>query len=420
MKSILMQLRYCALVPLAFTALFGSGCSEKPKWRGYDPGPAASASAAASAAEAPAAQPPRDPVRPLHRRTYSIVTDGDIVHTGTTAGVVSWDFSDRNDPKRLASVVLEGSVQHVAALPEPSSLLAVSTGPTGLAFVDAAKAKQNELELVNEHPWKADERGGCHSAWRFVPATDTTGFVACGGSGVARVDIAEADKAAVDAMVSVGGYVRDVAVLDEASGVPKPAASSRKVAAAAGYRGLAVVDFGGIKPRALAEVELGGEARAVDVRDGHAFVAAGAAGLVIVDLRKPKEPEVVGRISPKTTDMARGIALSGSHALLCLGDSGLVVVDVTDPAKPKEVGRFDPKRALNRVTVSGQHLFVANDADGVAILDIGEPTEPKQIFPPTDDASGKADSGKSNNKAGDENVKTGAKPAAESDSGSKN
>jgi hypothetical protein len=90
---------------------------------------------------------------------------------------------------------------------------------------------------------------------------------------------------------------------------------------------------------------------------------------------------VVGKLLPKTTDMARGIALSGSHALLCIGDSGLAVIDVSDPAKPAEVGRFDPKGAVNRVTVSGTRLFVANDSDGVAILDVSKPSEPKQVFP---------------------------------------
>ena len=127
---------------------------------------------------------------------------------------------------------------------------------------------------------------------------------------------------------------------------------------------------------------MGGEARGLAVHDGHAYVAAGAAGLVIVDVSKPDSPQVVGRLLPKTTDMARGISLSGHLALLCLGDSGLAVIDVGDPAAPKEIGRFDPARALNRVTVEGERLFVANDADGVAILDISKPEKPRQVFPP--------------------------------------
>jgi len=314
--------------------------------------------------------------------------DGDLVHTGTTAGVVSWDFSDRDHPVRLASVVLQDAAQSVTALPEPSTLLAVATGPSGLALVDTKSVKDEEIETVNEHPWSADRRNGCHTAWRFVAADAQSGFLACGSAGVSRVDLQEPKKPDLGEPVSVGGYVRDVAVLDESSGVPGPAASNKKVAVAAGMRGLAVADFGGLAPRQIAEVGLGGEARGLALHDGHAYVAAGAAGLVVVDLRKPAQPLVVGRLLPETTDMARGIAMSGDRALLCLGDSGLVIVDVDDPSKPRELGRFDPDRALNRVAVRGAEVFVANDDGGVAVLDVTDPRKPSQVYPP--EAAGEA------------------------------
>jgi LVIVD repeat len=365
------------------------GC-DKPTWRGYDPSGSASASASAAAASSPVDKEhaaPSDPVLPLHRRTYSIVVDGDFVHAGTTAGVVSWDFTDRMKPKRLASLVLQGSVQRVTKLPAPSTLLAVATGPTGVALVDVGSVKEAKLTLVNQHPWSTEARGGCHAAWGLAPGATGVGFLACGGAGVARMDLSDPTNAAITARVSVDGYVRDVAVLDEEAGLPKAAASAKRVAAAAGLGGLAIVDFGGIKPKSLTQVDLGGEARALAVKDGHAYVAAGAAGLVIVDVRKPTSPAVVGRLLPKTTDMARGVSMFESYALLCLGDSGLAVVDVSNPASPREVGRFDPEPALNRVAVSGQQLFAANDADGVAILDISKPDNPTQVYPPPTEAS---------------------------------
>jgi hypothetical protein len=369
------------LVGLALVLALGSGC-KKPKWRGHDPA-ASSAVAKTAPSEPPSDAPaqPRDPVRPLHQRTYSIAVDGDVVHAGTTAGVVSWDFSDPKKPEVIATLVLRDSVQHLAKIPE-SDLIAVATGPTGIALVDVGSVRSKTLTLVNEHPWSKEAREGCHAAWRLLPAKPGVGFVACGGGGVARVNLTDAKNPKVDRRVSVDGYVRDLSLLDEAAGIPKPVASHQKVIAAAGVRGVAVVDFGGIQPRVLANLDVGGEARAVEAHGGHAYVAAGAAGLVVVDVNDPRAPVVVGSLLPKTTDMARGIAISGTHALLCLGDSGLVVADISDPREPKEIGRFDPKRALNRVTVSGQRLFAANDADGVAILDISNPSEPTQVFPP--------------------------------------
>ena len=235
--------------------------------------------------------------------------------------------------------------------------------------------------LVNRHPWSPSDRKGCHSVWRFASGEKGVGYLACGGGGVARLDLSEPAWAEVDARISTEGYVRDVVVLDDASGVSKP--SSKTIAAANGMKGLAIVDFSAPKPKLVATTDLGGEARALAVHNGHAFVAAGAAGLVIVDVRKPTEPTVVARLMPKTTDMARGISLSENLALLCLGDSGLVVIDVSDPARPKELGRFDPARALNRVTVRGNEIFAANDADGVAILDLSNPAKPTQVYPKT-------------------------------------
>ena len=209
---------------LAVALFFATGCDQKPKShaRGVKLGASASAPASAVASAGSDSTPKAtDPVRPLHRRTYSIVVDGELVHTGTTAGVVSWDYSNPKEPKSLADLVLAGNVQHLAALPSPSKLIVAATGPTGLALVDASKLQDKGLVLVNEHPWTPEQRGGCHSAWRFTPGAQGTGFLACGGAGVARVDLDDPAKAAVDAVVAVDGYVRDVALLDEQAGVPE-------------------------------------------------------------------------------------------------------------------------------------------------------------------------------------------------------
>lgn len=352
---------------LALALSLSLGCSKKPKWRGHDP--SASASSATPVLGAPSSSAERpDPVEALHQRTYAIHVDGEVVHAGTTAGVVTWDFSDPAEPRRVGSLVLRGSVHHIAKVPD-TSLLAVSTGPSGVALVDAREARDGKLALVNTHPWPVEARNVCHAVWLVVPTGPKAGYLACGGGGVAHVDLSDPAKPVVDKHMAINGYVRDVAVLD-----------AKKVLVAAGRRGLAIADFGGAEAKVVERLELNAEARGVEVREGLAYVAAGAEGLVIVDVSGPSL-RVVGKLLPKTTDMARGIALSGSHALLCIGDSGLAVIDVTDPAKPAEVGRFDPKGAVNRVTVSGTRLFVANDSDGVAILDISKPSEPKQVVP---------------------------------------
>jgi hypothetical protein len=351
---------------LALALSLSLGCSKKPKWRGHDP--SASASSATPVLGAPSSSAERpDPVEALHQRTYFIDVDGDLVHAGTTAGVVTWDVSDPAEPRRVGSLVLRGSVHHIAKVPD-TPFLAVATGPSGLALVDVREARDGKLVLVNPHPWTAEARKVCHAVWRVVPTGPKAGYLAC-GAGVAHADFSDPAKPVIDKHTDINGYARDVAVLD-----------ARKVLVAAGRAGLAIADFGGPEAKVVERLELNAEARGVEVREGLAYVAAGEEGLVIVDV-SGTSLRVVGKLLPKTTDMARGIALSGSHALLCIGDSGLAVIDVSDPAKPTEVGRFDPKGAVNRVTVSGARLFVANDSDGVAILDISKPSEPKQVVP---------------------------------------
>jgi len=312
----------------------------------------------------------------LHQRTYSIEIDGDtegdtdggLVYAGTTAGVVVWDFSDLRKVRRTAVSVLRDSVNHIANVPG-TSLLVVSTGPSGVAVMDARDARDGKLALLSVHPQEPDVRKLCHAAWYFAPVGSTGGYLACGGSGVVQLDLSDRAKPVVSKHANVDGYVRGLAVLD-----------AKRVLAAAGRRGLALIDFGGATPQVTQRIALDADVRGVTVRDGLAYVAAGEAGLVVVKV-SGSSLEVVSRFMPKTTDMARSVGLSGSLALLCLGDSGLAILDVSDPQHPVEVSRFDPKGAVNRVTVSGSRLFMANDSDGIAVLDVSRPKEPKQVFP---------------------------------------
>jgi hypothetical protein len=307
----------------------------------------------------------KDPIDALHQRTYTIEVQGDVVHAGTTAGVVTWDYSDRKKPRRLALSVLRNSVNHIARI-QDSSLLVVSTGPSGVAIVDSKNAREGNLALLNTHPWEPESRKQCHAAWRFVPNGPTQGYLACGGSGVVQLDLSSRVKPVIAKHANVEGYVRDVAVLD-----------ATHVVAAAGRRGLAVVDM--VAPQVVRKISLEADVRGVEVRDGLAYVAAGEQGLVVVDVSGPSL-QVVGRLLPKTIDLARSVELSGSHAILCLGDSGVAIVDVSDPKQPVELGRYDPKGTVNRTTVSGNRLFLANDSDGIAILDLSNPKDLKPLL----------------------------------------
>ncbi|MCL2823218.1 MAG: hypothetical protein FWD57_04440 [Polyangiaceae bacterium] len=338
---------------------------------------------------APATANP-SPIEALHQRTYAIELEGAIAHAGTTAGVVSWDFSNRTNPRRKAVLVLRDSVNHITKIPpssqQPSSLLAVSTGPSGIAIVDASQVNEGTLTLRSTHPSSPEFRKQCHAAWRFVAVSASTGYLACGGSGVVRVNIALQTNAAVqdsppnqavvtiDRHAAIPGYVRDIAALD-----------SNRVIAAAGKKGLALIDFRNPQARVVDHLELDGDVRGVDISGNRAYVAVGEAGFAIVDI-SGQSMKIVGKLLPKTTDMARSVAVHGSNALLCLGDSGLSIIDLANENQPAEIGRHHTKGTVNRVTINkaagGENtLFLANDSDGVAIVDISNPQQPKRVYP---------------------------------------
>ncbi len=319
-----------------------------------------------------------DPIEALKARTYVIEARDGLLYAGTTAGVVAWDFQDVAHPRELATLVLPGSVSGLALL-APKPVLAVATGPTGVVLVDVSNVRAGKLERVSAAPWTQPQRGACNSPWAVRAAGGARAYVACGTGGVAMLDVHSFFDPKVTRAVSTQGYVRDVALLDEASGVKSP---PDRLIAAAGTEGLLTLDFAGAEPTVMARLATAGEARAIHVHSGVAYVADGPGGLWIVDVGDPGHPRELGRFDPKTVDMARGVAASGNTVFLCLGESGLMVIDASNPRVPRQVGAIHPKKALNRVTVVGSTLYTANDAGGILVLDVAHPETPTQIFPP--------------------------------------
>jgi hypothetical protein len=360
-------------------ALLAAGCGPQPEQV------RARRAASASGASLPAAftgtlEPHTDPTIALKARTYVTALAGDLVFAGTTAGVVAWSFAEPARPRELATVVLPGSVSGLA-LVSPSRL-AVSTGPTGLLLVDASGAAAGKLERLSDAPWRASDRAGCHAAWNARALGEKHALVACGTGGLAEVELNDPTRLRVSRELALDGYVRDLAVLDADSGVPTDQASPRKVVAAAGSAGLVVAEFPPAgQPRILARLPTTGEARALEVRGGMAYVADGPAGLRIVDLRDPARPVEAGRFEPRTVDLARGVAVRDTTVFLCLGDSGLMALDASQPSAPRRLGLVDPRRAVNRAAVRNNLLFASNDAGGILVLDATNPGSLAQVFP---------------------------------------
>ncbi len=116
--------------------------------------------------------------------------------------------------------------------------------------------------------------------------------------------------------------------------------------------------------------------RDVYVVDNYAYVAAGGAGLRVVDVSDPAVPLEVGTYKPPGG--AEGIYVAGKYAYVTDG-YGLRVVDVSAPAVPLQVGGYDTPGLALDVYVAGGYAYVADWASGLRVVDVSDPAAPAEV-----------------------------------------
>lgn len=120
---------------------------------------------------------------------------------------------------------------------------------------------------------------------------------------------------------------------------------------------------------------LPGIVRDVEVEGSYAYVAAGGAGLIIIDISNPSAPKETSFYDMPGT--ASGIAVVGAYVYV-LDDDGLRIIDASSPAMPREIGFCDTLKATRKAVVSGGYAYVT-DSCGLSIIDVGTPANPTQV-----------------------------------------
>ena len=95
--------------------------------------------------------------------------------------------------------------------------------------------------------------------------------------------------------------------------------------------------LGSVKLVAYADTP--GNARAIDVKDGYAYIADGLNGLVVMQVDGDATPVVVGQLP--LPGLSRSIAVRANRAYIAAQDGGIHVVDVTDPARTLRLAGHD-------------------------------------------------------------------------------
>jgi len=156
-------------------------------------------------------------------------------------------------------------------------------------------------------------------------------------------------------------------------------ASSLTLAGTIGYvttpRGLSVLDLADpLKPRLVASVPLRAP-RAVAVQFRYAFVLD-ADGLGVIDVTQAASPRVVAAARVALRD-ARGLALARTYAYVAAGRAGLAIVDITRPEAPLLAFSWNAKGAIDDahdveigMTNGSAFAYVADGKNGLRVVEL--------------------------------------------------
>jgi DNA-binding beta-propeller fold protein YncE len=137
------------------------------------------------------------------------------------------------------------------------------------------------------------------------------------------------------------------------------------------------VNVSSFSPTALSFVSIPGFANNVDVSGNFAYVAAGSAGLRVVNVTDRRAPQIVGALD--TPGNANDVRVVDNRAYVADGLAGLRIIDVTDPAAPVLLGALDTPGEANDVVVVGNRAYVADGAAGLQIIDVSDPVAPQLL-----------------------------------------
>jgi hypothetical protein len=134
------------------------------------------------------------------------------------------------------------------------------------------------------------------------------------------------------------------------------------------------VAIGTFSPQALSAINIPGYANNVDVAGDYAYVAAGSAGLQVVDVSNRSAPSIVG--SYDTDGTAIDVRVVGDIVYLADGEKGLKIFNVTDPTAPALLASYETAGVAQDVSIEQQYAYIADGSGGLEIVDVRKPAEP--------------------------------------------
>ena len=112
------------------------------------------------------------------------------------------------------------------------------------------------------------------------------------------------------------------------------------------FKGVQVIDISRPRaPRIVGHADISGATLNLSLA-GHYLYATNGHSLQIIDISTPTEPVHVGHVT--ISGQALGIAIAGPYAYVAAGSAGLEIINISKPRAPRLVSRIDtPDEAQN-------------------------------------------------------------------------
>lgn len=128
--------------------------------------------------------------------------------------------------------------------------------------------------------------------------------------------------------------------------------------------------------------QFGGSTQAVAIEGNTAYVGKGLR-INVLDVSDPANPLLIG-MSDTFPDVILDIAIEGDTAFVAAGNAGLQIVDIADPAKPKWIGGWTSIGYAEGVAVLEDTVFLANGPAGITLINVSDAANPEAtgtLFP---------------------------------------
>ena len=287
--------------------------------------------------------------------------EGYVYLTDIQSGLYVIDVRNRHQPRTVAIQPTSGDATGVDLFKSDvnETFGYIADGNRGLQVID--------VSIPNRPQWlhRYDASGEAHGMdILHKEGGNRIAYIACGTGGIKIVEFESAFDAVFRHRIPLTGTAVDVRVENGHAYV------------AAGESGLIVMDIGNPDAsRMVSHIRTTAPAWGVEVNEGYVYLCAD--DLIVVDSREPTNSRVVARRSMPGS--AYRIAIVDNIGYVAALNGGLQIFDVENPANPRAIGSYESQGNATNITVVGNRGYLLDTIAGVQILDLSNPRRPDSI-----------------------------------------